>query len=121
MARSVFSILVFGVAAYLLSPSMAGPVGGGSSAFQRIEVGEEFRAKVMFEGGKRSCIVVEGDHNPITNITIQIEDSLGNLVTTDDFGGDFVAVVWYPPKTAEYLIRVTSDGRQWNKCYIAVH
>src|SRR5208337_2023387 len=69
----------------------------------RLHAGAAYEFRDTFRANQRACVIVEGDHNPPMNLTIKVFDVAGNLVAADGSGGDFVAVMWYPPRTQEYL------------------
>ena len=83
----------------------------------------QFSEKKTFRGGERACVFVIGDHQPVVELTVTIYDAAGKVVAQDKGQGaaaDFVAAIWYPPRTAEYRIEVLSPGKEFNKCYIAI-
>ncbi len=86
--------------------------------------------RVKFKGGRRACVIVMGDHDPIVPVTLQIHDDQGNLVAVDEPGknvdsskapgNDVCAVVWYPPRDGYYKITIQNTGRDWNQCWVAI-
>jgi hypothetical protein len=83
-------------------------------------VGETYEFRDVFRANQRACVIVEGDHNPTMNLQIKVFDTAGSLVAADTGGGDFIAVMWYPPRTQEYRIAITGDGQQYNDLDIVV-
>jgi hypothetical protein len=73
-----------------------------------------------FRAGQRACVIVMGDHDPVVNLGLFVYDANGNLVARDEGGGDFVAVIWYPPRTATYRVKLKNPGTEWNKCWVSV-
>jgi hypothetical protein len=85
----------------------------------RLSAGTSYDFRDSFRANQRACVIVEGDHNPPTNLTIKVFDSAGNLVASDN-KGDFLAAIWYPSRTQEYLVSITSDGSEFNDLDIVV-
>jgi hypothetical protein len=84
-----------------------------------------------FKGGRRACVIVKGDHNPIVPVTVEILDEKDNVVARDDpaagatspgaKGNDLAAVIWYPPRDGHYRIRIHNHGVEiYNDCYIVI-
>jgi hypothetical protein len=86
----------------------------------RLHAGETYEFRDTFRANQRACVIVEGDHNPPVNLTVKVFDVGGNQVAADSGGGDFVAVMWYPPRAQEYRIRITSNGNDYNDLDIVV-
>src|SRR5688572_13485812 len=83
----------------------------GDSLGKREEVGgDAVRKTIRFRGGERACVLAIGDHDPVVDIQVSVFDEKGNLVAEEKGNGtpvsDFVAVVWYPPRDADYRIEV---------------
>ncbi len=82
------------------------------------------RGRVRFEGefraGERACVIVKGDHDPVVDLGLYVYDEKGELVTKDENGGDFVAVIWYPPRDAKYRVEIANPGQTFNDCYISL-
>jgi hypothetical protein len=76
--------------------------------------------KETFMGGRRACVIVKGDHDPVVDLGVYVYDANERLVAKDEGRGDFVAAIWYPPRDASYRIVVHNPASQWNKCYIVV-
>ena len=73
---------------------------------------------LKFQGGKRACVSVRGDHEPVVPLDITVIDKEGAIVVRDESAKDFVAVFWTPPRTAEYRIVVRNHGRDYNIVYM---
>lgn len=100
---------------------VAGPVGGARIAKdQPISPNKPAEVKLKFKGGERAGVLVKGELKKPGDIHVEIRDNNGKLVTKDDFGGPFVAVIWYPPQDAFYTIKITVKGDQAQNCYIVI-
>jgi len=86
----------------------------------RLRAGGTYEIVDVFRGNQRACVIIEGDHNPVMNLTVKVFDSAGNQVALDNAGGDFIAAMWYPPRTQEYRISISSDGPDYNDLDIVV-
>jgi hypothetical protein len=107
----------------------AGPVGGPVGRYAKLEPGSTLRFAAQFKGGERACVIVKGDHDPPMDITITVfeikEDPASKQqslvpVAKDNAGGDLCSVIWYPPRTAQYAVEISSHGSVWNKIWLAV-
>jgi hypothetical protein len=128
MVRSL-GWLLLGVAVMQVSPVVGSPVAGQHRIGEllrngqrrlRLEPGSTERFSDTFLVNQRACVMVEGDHDPVTNLTIRVIDSKGTVVAEDKAGGDFVFVTWYPPKTQAYQIEISSDGKMYNNLDVVV-
>jgi hypothetical protein len=76
-----------------------------------------------FAAGERACVMAIGDHKETVNLEVNIYQK-DTLIASDKTGntlvGDFVGVIWYPPRDGEYRIEVRTSGTRTNKCYIAI-
>lgn len=86
----------------------------------RLSPNSTFTFRETFRGNERACVMVEGDHDPVMNLTITVRDAKGNIVAEDKAGGDFIAAIWYPPRTQEYQISISSDGKIENLLDVVV-
>jgi hypothetical protein len=86
----------------------------------RLKVGGMYTFREAFRGNERACVFVEGDHNPEQNLKVVVTDSHGNIVAQDNGPGDFLAAIWYPPRTEEFEITITGDGKDYNDLDIVV-
>jgi hypothetical protein len=75
---------------------------------------------MKFNGGERATVIVKGDQKSKSDILIEIRDQAGQLITKDHDGGQFAAVIWYPPQTAVYEIKIILKGAAVNNCYVVV-
>jgi hypothetical protein len=102
-------------------PGAGSPVEGKHSlGRQRIPEGARARIDKEFRGGERACVIVKGDHDPVVDLELSVYDQKGNLVAEDKGGGDFVAVIWYPPRNAVYRIQIVNPGQAYNDLYISL-
>jgi hypothetical protein len=130
MRRWVWLIGLCGLAG--VSVGHAGPVDGTRGSYETISAGSvvggemvpgQYSVQKTFRAGERACVLVIGDHKPVVDLTVTIYDAAGQVVVQDrgkGGTGDFVAAIWYPPRTADYRIEVLSPGTDFNKCYIAI-
>jgi hypothetical protein len=86
----------------------------------RLEPKSKYVWREAFRGNERACVLVEGDHKPVENLKVVVTDVQGNVVARDDGPGDFVVAIWYPPRTAEYVITITGDGKEYDDLDIVV-
>lgn len=116
------------IAAVCLLLLSAGHGGAGAVAGGRAEYLQPIHptddpvpvAIVEFQGGERACVIVEGDHKPVMDLELYVLDQQRRVVAKDTDGGDFCAAIWYPPKTAKYIIAIHNKGNTWNQCWISV-
>ena len=103
------------------------PINGSYGDRNEIDA-EPWRSTRTFHGGERACVLACGnrgnDGEIISHLHIKILDAAGNVVAEDNgakgTAGDFVGVLWYPPRTAEYRIEIHNVDRRRNKVYIAI-
>jgi hypothetical protein len=117
-------ILLLAVCASVLAipgPGAGSPVEGKLS-LGRQRIPERARARIdkEFRGGERACVIVKGDHEPVVDLELSVYDDRGKLVAEDKAGGDFVAVIWYPPRDAVYRIEFFNPGAAYNDLYISL-
>lgn len=131
--KKIALMIVIAAAALLLRPGdgEAEPFKGGWGSFYKLEGGETKSLKTKFRGGKRASVIAMGDHDPVVPLKVEVFDADGKLVAreaTSDLGAaapfpagtDLAAVIWYPPRDADYTVKVTNLSTQWNKVWIAV-
>ncbi len=84
---------------------------------------------LKFKGGERACVIAMGDHNPVQPISLEVyerrvfEDKSKKptpVATADSGNSDLVAVMWYPPRDAEYVVVIATHGNVYNVCYVSV-
>jgi hypothetical protein len=70
-----------------------------------------------FRGGERACVILEGDHDPVMDVYVEVYDEQNRRVAFDHAGGDICAVVWYPPRDGKYRIEVSLEKNAgiWNR------
>jgi hypothetical protein len=128
MTRKV-TLAILGILLLAAGSADSGPLGGPYQEPKRrgyekgrgkLEAGQVYQFRDVFRGNQRACVIVEGDHEPVMNLKLQVFDGQNQLVAQDVAGGDIVAVIWYPPKTQTYTITVTSNGNTWNGLDIVV-
>jgi hypothetical protein len=122
MTRLLVSTSLFALA--VGAAAFAGPVDGPSTTAQRIEADAGKKVfQVEFRGGERACVIAIGDHEPPVPMAVIVYDEKMTKVA-EDYGSeatpDYVAAMWYPPRTAKYLIEVRSQGKDYNKVFITV-
>jgi hypothetical protein len=86
----------------------------------RIEAADHLVFEKEFRGGERACVIVKGDHEPVVDLSLSVYDAKGVLVARDAGAGDYVAVIWYPPRDARFRIEIVNPGTQFNQCYISL-
>jgi hypothetical protein len=86
----------------------------------RMEAHETYEFSDVFRVNQRACVMVEGDHKPVVDLTVRVFDAARKLVAQDTAGGDFVFVTWYPPRTEKYTIEISSNGDQYNELDIVL-
>ncbi len=115
--------LVFLSLLALVPFSNSSPTDGSSSTRPKVDTAP-WKATRTFRGGERACVMVFGDHDPVVNLHLLVYDANGILVAEDkannNLVGDYVGVVWYPPRTGEYKIELRNPGPKTNECYIAI-
>ena len=120
-----FPILVAALALLgCVAVGRASPLKGSYAQKQKVPGGATAALKDIFKGGERACVIVIGDHDPVVHLRVKVEDAKGNVVTEDNYGGDFCAVIWYPPRDAQYTIKISvphiGGDADYNLLYIAV-
>lgn len=111
---------------------IGGPSKGGYYKKERVDANGEVAFDLEFEGAKRACVTAIGDHQPEVIVEITVIDMATKKVVAQDVGGhsdsqvaarvykDFVAAIWYPPRTGRYQIIIGSKGKEYNDCGVAV-
>jgi len=106
---AVMATLLLGVCSAHCSP-----VRGQYRAKERLEAGRNLEYRETFRANERACVIIEGDHNPVMNLKVRVLDPAGNTIASDLSGGDLLVVTWYPARTQEYTITISSDGDTYN-------
>lgn len=119
MRRAGLGLMLLGLL-LATGPAEGGPVRGGYHEWVQVEAGIPYLFEpVLFKGGERACVIVVGDLNPPMNITVKVFDHNKKLVARDERGGDFAAVIWYPPENGLYQVEIQTDGSVFNRCYVS--
>jgi hypothetical protein len=92
---------------------VSAPVTGARATRVRIGRQSSMTLEEKFLGGQRACVIAVGDHNPPVDLGITVFDEAEQLVAEDQ-SRDFVAAIWYPPRTAKYKILVKNTGVEYN-------
>jgi hypothetical protein len=100
--------------------SAAGPKEGGKTYKPEITPSQPFDTRLAFKGSARATVIVKGDLKSKADLMIEIRDAKGQLVTKDDAGGQFAAVIWYPPQDGIFQIKISVKGDQSCACYVVV-
>ena len=74
--------------------------------------------KETFRGGERACVIARGHRED--DLGIQVFDPAGNTVAKVDNSGDLVAAIWYPPRDANYRVKIFSPEGKSKSCYISL-
>jgi hypothetical protein len=92
------------------------PITGSWSNFVEIDT-KVWSQTNKFRGGERAAVLAIGAG---TKMRVAVYDAKGELIAEDKGEGDYVGLVWYPPRDGEYRIDVSQDGVGANKVYIAI-
>jgi hypothetical protein len=116
MAR--YSVWLLAVLLFPISAGQSAPV-KGPFAYSKMRVAAKGKMEFdeMFQGGRRACVIAVGDHNPVTDIAIEVQDE-GKQIVAKDEGPDYAAAIWYPPRQAKYKIIVKNSGIEYNDMYL---
>lgn len=87
-------------------------VGGPGTANDRVEAGQSIWYEVAFHGGMTALFEVVGDGD--TDLDCWVFDEYENLVTSDTDYTDHCVLMWTPPRTGAYYVKVTNLGTVWN-------
>ncbi len=117
--RCLALVLASGVLAMTSLVGTAGPA-AGPLAIKKVYKPGAHEFSVTFKGGQRACVIVVGDHDPVVRLQLQVFDANNKLVALDQAPGDFAAVMWYPPRDAQYRIRFQFSSEIENICHITV-
>lgn len=101
------------------------PITGSFSDEKSLNSAQVWQKTKTFRAGERACVLVIGDYKTAAaNIEIYVFDRNNVLVASDKGSdalvGDFVCVIWYPPRDGEYRIEVRNPSAFAKTCYIAV-
>jgi hypothetical protein len=87
-------------------------VGGPGMGNDRIEAYEEVWYEVAYHGGRTALFEVIGDGD--TDLDCWVYDEYENLVASDTDYTDHCVLMWTPPRTGAYYIKVYNLGNVWN-------
>ena len=117
-------VFVFSLA---LAPiGIGSPTGGAWSKREKLPANEIWKTTKTFRGGERACVLVVGDHKQkeIPHLHVKVYDKSNQLILEDKnnttFVGDYVGIIWYPPRDGEYHIEVHNPSSEVNQCWIAI-
>ena len=104
---------------------VSSPIDGSFSDGEPLSPGKAYQRTKIFRAGERACVLAIGDtKTAVVNLEVYVFDQKGNLVASDKGGetlaGDFICVIWYPPRDGEYRIEVRNPSAFVKSCYIAV-
>lgn len=116
------TILVLSITFSLLlaAAGSGSPLTGKRGKAERIDGESSINLKGKFRGGERACVIVMGDHKPPVDLAVYVYDEKDRLVAEDKAGGEYVAVIWYPPRDAVYRVKIHNPGKDYNQCYISL-
>ncbi|RMF41092.1 MAG: hypothetical protein D6753_10310 [Planctomycetota bacterium] len=106
------------VLAPLAPMATAKPVGGIKYAKGRVEARSTDTYSVTCHGDEPTRVFVFGDGD--TDLDVYVYDADDNLVGADDDYTDTCIVMWIPPKTGEFSIRIRNLGTVYNNYTILV-
>lgn len=79
---------------------------------------------VKFRGGQRASVQVIGDHQSASIVHVTIKDDKGNVIAEEKGRehpvADIAAVIWYPPRDAEYRIHIRNVDSRPAKYFVAI-
>ena len=117
-------ILVFLVSLALAPIGIGSPTDGSWADRKAVPAADVLKISKSFRGGERACVLALGGQKEVANLRLEIYDPNGILVAEDkgnnSLTGDFVAVIWYPPRDGKYRIELHNPGAIANLCYIAI-
>jgi hypothetical protein len=93
------------------------PVKGARAIKVRVGTRSQTSFEERFEGGRRACVIAQGDQDPSAEVAIAVYDE-ANQVVVEDRGVDFAAAIWYPPRDAKYKVEVKNGGPDVNIIYV---
>jgi hypothetical protein len=123
-AFAILGFLLLGVGSASSSPMKGhyrhGDIEVNDNLRGQLQPGSTLTFRETFRGNQRACVLVEGDHKPEMNLKIVVTDPEGKVVAEDRGPGDFVSAFWYPPRTQQYVISISGDGKIVNYLDIVV-
>jgi hypothetical protein len=124
--RYFFALVLLCFAVYVTDGTGA-PVDGAWA--DKISVGAEpWKQLKRYRAGERASVqIVNIKDTPIStlkDLIVTVFDPKGTMVAQDkgnrQEGGNFLAVLWYPPREGEYRVEVRNDGGTPVDCYVTV-
>ena len=115
-------VVLAGILALVLAAGLGNgaPLKGSRSDVIKVSAQGKSEFRETFRGGRRACVIVKGDQDPVVDLGVYVYDGSDRLVAKDDGRGDFVAAIWYPPRNTTYKIVIHNSGSEWNRCYIVL-
>ena len=95
------------------SAAFAGAKGGPKSADERVKANAADRYEIVFVGGEKAEVIVDGDGD--TDLDLYIYDENDNLITKDDDNTDYCICRWTPQWTGKFTIRIVNHGDVYNE------
>ena len=117
--------LAFFCSMALVPIGVGAPIDGSFSDGEALGPGKVYQRTKTFRAGERACVLAIGDtKSAVVNLEVSVFDQKDKLVAsdkgTDTLVGDFICVIWYPPRDGEYRIEVRNPSAFVKSCYIAV-
>jgi hypothetical protein len=121
---AISAALMIMCCAMLCVRAVSSPTSGSWQSREEIG-GKIWSTTRTFRGGERAAVLAIGDHEePDVRVQIAVFDAKGVLIAEDkgdsELAGDYVGLVWYPPRDGDYRIEVRHSGADVNKIYIAI-
>ena len=121
--RTIIGLVVLGLFA-IVPFGQSSPI-DGSYSNSKIKVGSEaYKITKTFRGGERASVLAYGGNQPMVNLHLTVYDAKDNLIAEDkgtsELVGNYVGVVFVPPRTGEYRIELKSATGQPTGCYVAI-
>ena len=123
--RNCFLVAAIGLSAFVAVslPAIGRPLDGVYARETDVPA-EGWKITKRFRGGERASVQVThvAEKRP-TTVQITIHDDQGNIVAEDKGrgpAGDVVAVIWYPPRDADYRIVVRNTEAAAVPYFVAI-
>jgi hypothetical protein len=101
--------------------SDAGPKDGGQGYEKIVASDQPFEVELNFKSGERATVIVKAVKlEAPADLFLEVRNLKGQLITKDDAGGHFAAVIWFPPQDGIYKIKVAVKGADKVGCYVIV-
>jgi hypothetical protein len=110
--------------AILCVKAVSSPTSGSWQKYEKID-SKAWSQKRTFRGGERAAVLAIGDHEDADlRVQIAVYDANGVLIAEDkgdgELAGDYVGLIWYPPRDGDYRIDVRHSGAGVSTIYIAI-